>query len=433
MEFDASLIGEFLIEAGCAPEAVAGLRPDSPLAAQGVSSERRNALADRLSEWLGAPPPSPALLQAGSLRDWSAFLHAHLDDETVKDALIPRLLAAAPPLPAGESYVIDRLRPEDALGAARLFHAIYGDKYPVVDYYSPHCVAALNRDRRAVTLVARLASGGIAGHGAYYRSSPPNPAVYEMGQIMVAPEYRQTSMGMRIYTRLDEISRSMDWVQAFYGEAVCNHLVTQKLVSRQDYSETGLELSLMPSGTYDKEGAPGRVGCVLGFRVDRDTRRTLHLPERYRAALELILTGLSLDRDIRFAESDAPAAPTTALTSRVFAFAQVERVQVATIGRDFPRRLQEVMDQARRLGLAVVQVWLNAGEPGVAFAAEALRREGFILGGLAPLWFGTDGLLFQWLAEPPDFASIRLHSDKSKAIFAHIEAEWRQSRGSRVG
>jgi GNAT superfamily N-acetyltransferase len=431
MEFDADLLREFLVAAGSQPDAVVGLTSTAELGEQGISREILAVLPALLSDALGAPVPDARLVEQGSLDDWSAFLRDSLDDAAVKRAAVARIVAGRRPLPPDQPYVIDRMRFEDAPGVARLFHEIYGDKYPVVDYFVPEQLTALNRRNAVLTLVARQPSGAIAGTAAFYRSSPPNPAIYEQGQLLVAPEYRHTSIAFRLLKRLDEVSRSMTHAEAFFGEAVCSHLVTQKTSVRQNYAVCGLELSLMPAGTYEKEGTSGRMSCLLHFRVDRDRHLPLYLPEPYRPVLDHVLSGFRLDRDVRYAADDVPRASRTVLTSRVFDFAQVERVQVAALGLDFPRHVKEMVDRACGRRLAVLQVYVNAGEPGVAFATGVLNREGFILGGFAPLWFGPDALLFQWLAAPPDFAAINLLSDRAKILLDHVETDWRQHQGGR--
>jgi len=429
MLLDVDTLRELLVTAGLEPQEAVALRPDVPLDGQGVSSAVTAGLAAMLAERFGLPPAPQSLQGAGALDDWASFGKDRLDDEAVKRAAVARILAAERPLPEGSPYAIDMLRPEDAPGVARLFHIIYGDKYPVVDYYVPERLVALNRQRQVLTVVARLPTGEIAGQGAFYRSSPPNPGVYEQGQLLVDPQYRQTSMAFRILKRFDELSRSMDWAEGFFGEAVCTHLVTQKTAQKQGYPECGLELCLMPSGAYEKEGADGRVSCLVCLRVDRDRPGPLYLPECYREALEFVLSGYALDRDVHFAVSDSPQAAQTVLESRTFDFAQVARVQVAAIGQDFDRQLDAVDDMARRGNLAVVQVFLNTGAPGVAYAVNALRQRGYVLGGLFPLWFGPDGLMLQKLMVEPDFASINLHAERSKTILAYIRADWDQRNG----
>jgi hypothetical protein len=429
MECDIDTLRAFLVAAGCPDEAVAGLARDAPLGDQGISPQSRAALAGLLTEGLGVPGAPGTLLETGSLDDWHRFVARHLDDETVRKAAVARIRAGAGELPPGQDYGIGRMRPEDAFGVARLFYAIYDANYPVVDYYVPEKVSALNRRNDVLTVVGRLSTGEIAGQGAYFRSSSPNPAVYEMGQVHVVPAYRASSLPLRLFACLDEMSGTMDWVEAFFGEAVCTHLVTQKLVTRHGYADCGLELSLMPNDAYEKEGYSLRVSCLLSFRVVRDRPLPLFLPECYRPVLEHVLSGFSLDRDIRFAASDLPSDQTTGLTSRIFGQAQVERVQVATIGRDFADHVAALEERAVRQGLAVVEVYLRTAAAGVAFAVSALRKRGFVFGAFAPLWFdGGDAVMLQRLATPPDFDAINLLTDRAKTILVHIRDEW-EARG----
>ena len=187
----------------------------------------------------------------------------------------------------------------------------------------------------------------------------------------------------------------------------------------------GIELSLMPDAAYAKEGATGRVSCMMGWRVHRDKPLPLYLPEVYRPVLEGILSGFSLGRDIRFDPGDRPASGETVLTSRLFDLAQVERVQVAAVGQDFPAQVAALEERAVRLGLAVVQVAINASSPGTAWAAQTLRQHGYVFGALAPLWFPDgDALMLQRLAAEPDFEAVNLYTDRAKAILAHIRQEW---------
>lgn len=326
-------------------------------------------------------------------------------------------------------YAIGPLRSGDGQGIAQLFYSVYGDRYPVEDYYIPESIERLNAEGALLTVVARLESGAVAGQGAYYQSSPPNKALFEFGQLLIAPEYRNSLMVAKILKEMDRLSRTMTQAQGFFGEAVCTHLVTQKLVDKQGYAECGLEVSLMPAGAYEKEGAGSqRVSCLLGARVDRDHHMPLHLPECYRKELELILRGFSLDREIIFSAMDAPLATGSSFDSRTFDFASVERVQMTTVGSDFTDVVRTLDQDAKRRNMAVVQVFVNAGGPGAAFAVEALRARGFILGGLVPLWFGPDGILMQKLYVEPEFDAINLFSDRSKALLAFLRADWDRAR-----
>jgi acyl carrier protein len=429
MEVTVQALRDLLVEAGLDRAAAEAARPDALLPGQAWAALDHPALIRAIEDRFGvaiSERDAPALR---TLDDLAAYIRSRRKVDGPEDGHIARLLRDWRQVEPGRPYEIGPLRPGDGRGVAQLFHTIYGDRYPVEDYYVPERIERLNAEGAMLTVVARLEGGIVAGQGAYYQSSPPNRALFEFGQVMVAPEYRDTLMAAKIIREMDRLSRAMSQAQGFFGEAVCTHTVTQKLVYKQGYSECGLELSLMPAGAYEKEGAGARrVSCLLGARVDRDRRMPLHLPQCYRGELEFILNGLRLERDILFSPPDEPAAAETSLERRTFDFARVERAQALAVGADFPALAARLDREAADKGLAVLQVFVNAGAPGAAFAVEALRARGFFLGGLVPLWFGPDGLLMQKLYVKPEFEAITLHSDKAKAIFEHVRADFGRAR-----
>lgn len=418
-----------LVEAGVAPAVAEAVRPDVPLLRQGVDSMDFPAFCLAVENRFGLTLDESDSLSLRTLDDFAAYLRAAQGEAASSAGPIGRILQDWREVEGGCSYTVEPLRPGDGKGVAQLFYAIYGDRYPVEDYYLPERIEALNAQGNLLTVVARLETGTVAGQGAYYQSSPPNKALFEFGQVMVDPAYRNTTMAARIIREMDRLSHAMPQAQGFFGEAVCTHLVTQKLVDKQGYSECGLEVSLMPSGAYEKEGAGSqRVSCLLGARVDRDRHVALHLPECYRQELAFILEGFSLDRDVQFGGPGRPAVPETVFERRLFDFAQVERVQASSIGADFPGFAATLDQEAAAQGLAVVQVFVNAGDPGTAFAVEALRERGFFLGGLIPIWFGTDALLMQKLYVAPEFDAINLYSARGKALLEFVRADYGRIR-----
>lgn len=423
------ILRDLLVEAGVAPAVAEAVRPDVPLLRQGIDSLDFSAfcLAVENRFWLSLDARDALSLR--TLDDFVAYLRTARGDAGAKADPIGRLLEDWREVEPHRSYEVGPLRPGDGQGVAQLFHTIYGDRYPVEDYSIPERIEALNAQGKLLTVVARLETGTVAGQGAYYQSSPPNKALFEFGQVMVAPAYRHTTMAAMILREMNRLSRSMHQAQGFFGEAVCSHLVTQRLVDTQGYVECGLEVSLMPAGAYEKEGAGSqRVSCLLGVRIDRDRRMALHLPECHRRELAFILEGFSLDRDVLFGGPDRPTAPETVFERRLFDFAQVERVQVSAVGADFPGWAAGLDREAAARGLAVVQVFVNAGDPGTAYAVAALRERGFFLGGLVPLWFGTDGLFMQKLYVAPEFDAINLYSARGKSLLEFVRADYGRVR-----
>lgn len=450
MEVSTEILRELLVEAGVDQDTAGAVDPSAPLLRQGVDSLDYPAFTLAVQGRFGIAIDERASLSLRTLDDFAAYIRAQsaavATPETAADipgaspatspdaeklAAIACLKTAGRDITPGLKYRVGLFEPGDGQGVAQLFHMVYGDRYPLSDYYVPEAIERLNAEGKLFTIVARLESGEIAGQGAYYQSSPPNKALFEYGQLLIAPQYRSKGMALEITREMDRFGREVLKAEGVFGEAVCNHLVTQKLGVRRGYSECGLEVSLMPSGAYESEGAgTQRVSCLISAMVHRDRRRELHLPERYRAPLEAILAGFSLDRDLRFSAMDAPTAAQSSLESRVFDDAGVVRVQALRIGADFAKLVETIDADAKRRGLAVAQVFVNTGESGAVFAAETLRGLGFVLGGLVPLWFGPDGLLMQKFYVEPEFDEIKLYSDKAKNLLASIRAEWAEVRAA---
>lgn len=92
------------------------------------------------------------------------------------------------------SWKLDLFQPADAPGIVTLYREVYGDNYPVKAVYEPQEIIRQEELGECWRAVARTGGGEVVGHVAFYRSSPPNPRLYEHGQLMVIMTIdRQTS------------------------------------------------------------------------------------------------------------------------------------------------------------------------------------------------------------------------------------------------
>jgi hypothetical protein len=330
-------------------------------------------------------------------------------------------------VPEGEEVTASFFEPSDGPGVARLFYAVYGDGYPIDTYYIPERLAEENRRKNIRSVVSRTASGDVVSHVAFYRSSPPNPNLYEYGVGLSLPAYR-TSMAFFRATQLIMKLVGSNGIDGIYGEAVCNHIITQKLSLQSHMLETALEPALMPARAYEAEqSADGRVGCLVHSRVDRDHRRPLYLPDSYGDEVSFILKGLNLDRELIIPDKNLIAGSGEIVVQR-FDFAGVARCTVTVPGEGLSARLVELERELRADNYSLTQFFVDLGKPWSGGVLEQLRGQGYCFGGLLPIWFGDDGLLMQKHFVNPDFDGMKIHSDRGRHLLELVRRDWERSQ-----
>jgi hypothetical protein len=331
-------------------------------------------------------------------------------------------------VPDGEEYAASYFEPSDGPGVARLFYTVYGDGYPIDTYYIPERLAEENRCGNIRSVVSRTVSGNVVSHVALYRSSPPNPNLYEHGVGLTLPGYRSTMAFYRANLLLMKLV-GQDGIDGIFGEAVCNHVTSQKLSEQSQCLATAAEPALMPARSYQAEqSAAGRVGCLLFSRVDRDRRRVLHLPAAYCEEVTWLLEGLNLDRELVAADQGLPGNDCK-LDIKRFDFAGVARCTVTVPGADLALRLAELERELQKGNYALNQVFIDLGKPWSGNIVEHLRDHGYSLGGLLPIWFGSDGLLMQKHFVNPDFDGMQVCSQRGRDVLKLVKHDWERSQG----
>lgn len=335
------------------------------------------------------------------------------------------------PIEPGQPCQVDLMRPEDAEGVARLFQAVYGQGYPIRAYVEPERLREENAAGRIISSVVRTARGQIVGHNALYRSAPFT-GLYEMGAGLIHPAYRGSrDLFVRLVSHSQEVAAVKFAVEAIFGEAVCNHLISQKLLSRLGYTVHALEVDLMPASAYEKEkSAPGRVATVLGFKTIMPRPHPVYIPSAFASPLHFIYRGLDDQRE--FLPSEAvppPGTPRTRLDVEVFDFAQAARITVHEAGADLKEVIHQQEAQLTDKGVQVIQVWLDLSWPWIGWAVDGLRANGFFLGGLLPRWFDADGLLLQKILKRPAWESIKIQQGRSQHLLEKVRQDWEKTRG----
>jgi hypothetical protein len=321
---------------------------------------------------------------------------------------------------------VDAFKAEDACGVGDLFRAIYADAYPVPTFYDPALLTQVNASRHTVSIVARSNDGTVVGHLAAYRSVP-NPRLYELGAMVVLPAYRcrlfgRRTLAVRLLDYVLGCLPSLCAVDGFFGESVCNHLTTQKMVDRRGFTTTALEVDLMPAEAYvTEQSAQGRVSTIVSMLPSAAPGSTVYLPPPYRDPLTWIYGALSLTRDLQ--PAGTPRRGATFADSTVYASAGVTRVRVQRIGDDIDDIIAQTFPTPGKPGDAVAQFWLPMVDPGVGRAVACLRERGCFFGGVLPCRDDGDALLMQWMAVPPAWDQIRVYGQRGLELLARVRSD----------
>ncbi|WP_285907444.1 hypothetical protein [Pseudodesulfovibrio pelocollis] len=316
-----------------------------------------------------------------------------------------------------QKFAVDDFRPEDALGVARLYYRVYGEMFPVDYVYDPQEVARINAGNDLYQAVGRTEKGDIVGLYALFRN-PPGRKIMEAGSWMVHPDYRTTSLGLRLARKIHNKPPEHLGLDVISGQCVCDHLTTQKLGKVVGACTCALEIEPMPPRPISEGGAYGRISLLDQFCILHDRPHDLLLPVRYADQLRAICEDAGLKRT--FVEDGPPQSDTVASTL-VIEDASLAKLTVEAVGGDFARHLAE-MERAHP-GMHAYHLFLPLWRPGCSFAVEAARGAGYFFGGLLPQWFDRDGLLLQKVAGTPDFDKIKLFSPQGQRLLDIIRAD----------
>ncbi|ACL01884.1 conserved hypothetical protein [Desulfatibacillum aliphaticivorans] len=329
------------------------------------------------------------------------------------------------------SFTVGLFQPEDAPGVGDLFRAVYGEGYPVKLYYNPNELREAFKKKEVLPFVAKDQDGALIGVTAIYRSSPFE-RLYESGSGIVLPQYRGAGIASRLQGMLADRKLLKELqIEGLWGEAVANHVFMQKISVHMGFCEAGLEVDLMPAEAYDREkSAAGRVGAVIGFKTVKPRPHTVYLPGCYEEELRFLYEDMDDARPLEKAHAGVPADGTTSVDPTIYDFAQVARFAIHSVGPDFSEEFQKKEKEIREANkIQVCQAWVKLSHPWCAAAVEALKGQGYFLGGLLPRWFDDDGLLMQKILHTPNWEGVKLYSDRAKRIMDMAYKDWENVGG----
>lgn len=320
-----------------------------------------------------------------------------------------------------QEFIIDALKPEDALNVSRCYYQVYGKNHPFEAAYVPEELLRLHSSGSQLTAVARTRKGDILGLSSIYRSAPGRN-IYEIGAIMVVPSYRNSKVAFKIMNYL--ITELLPKVKAeiFFGECVCNHTITQKMGKKYYNSmDYAFKFDALPvRANPDDEAVTGYISLLLMFFFRENRTQKIFLPECYSEYCRYLYSPDNLSREIIWNDYTLQEDDTR---YTINSYEHICAITINSIGRDFKEILS---GNSQDKNTHSVYVYLDLSKPGINQAVNHLRKNGFFFGGILPGWFDTDGLLMQKISGKPDFDSLQLFTENAKKILQFSLADWQE-------
>lgn len=316
-----------------------------------------------------------------------------------------------------------------------VFRSIYGEDYPVRDVYRPDVLLKEIEAGRLMCSLVLGPDGAAAGYASMFRTAP-NPRIWEAGNMIVSPGHTGADIAEQITLHYADFIRDvLSRADGIYGEAVCSHYYTQVAMNKFGMVDCGIELDQL-DGTSFKDGKSNRAGsarisCVFNFLEHDGLPDPQYVPARYEEIIGRITVQLHR-RTLCPSGEGLPADGSTGLEDRYHAPARTWKVAVRAIGADWPAAVDAILHKAEGRGVISLQVTLNMACPHIGAAVDVLRGKGFFFGGVAPRWFGTDGLLMQRISgSETEYDDVKLYTPVARELLGFIKADREAVEGVR--
>jgi len=320
------------------------------------------------------------------------------------------------------AFDIGHMRPEDASSIVDLCRIVYGDHYPIREMYDPQHLLEQQDRGEMHHIVARDRKNRLVGHMAIFHASSPYPGVWEVGNVMVLPEYRNSGLNnmMMEYNFTELIPRL--GIEQTWGEVGANHVYMQKTGILLGAYETGIEFDVMPESSYEKEqSSQGRVSVVLMFKTFKPKPQTLFLPSVYDEIIRHIYANaFDFGHTYLTADLAIEAKKQSSVQSALLGDTGVNRITFPAIGGDVSERVRQIESEMTGRGAVVFQVCLKLTDPLVGRAVDALRGCGYFLGGVLPRWFDDDGIMMQKIIHEPNVEGVKPYTGMAKKLLEFI-------------
>jgi GNAT superfamily N-acetyltransferase len=327
------------------------------------------------------------------------------------------------------------IRPIDAADAAALTRCIYrcyGWTYPLADLYYHERVASAIESGKRMGEIAVDEHGEVVAHwGAVFVTD----GVVETGGTVTDPRFRRRGLADQLGERLLERIEGAR-VHGRLREPVLTHPATQKIALR----EGATVVVILLNATEPIQ----QIGITDGVQSHRPSLSqmyspllplepaTIYVPSAYEPIVRHVVGTSSWPREFGKAHAVTGQRQTCTISSSYDSSRHCGSITVDAIGLDLIEAVDETLEQLRRAGAEVVNVFLPANDPALASIGAGLDDLALGYCSFVPAYGELgDALTLQWLRDPEVDVSDWTFADERVEILARLVVEQAREVGFR--
>ncbi|REL37724.1 GNAT family N-acetyltransferase [Rhodohalobacter sp. SW132] len=327
-------------------------------------------------------------------------------------------------------YLLTPVTSEDAEDIAKLVYRSYGYSYSKEDLYFPRRIEMAILHEYKFGTIVRTPSGGPIGYFAVIKST--DSMIGEVGEAVVSPQYRKRGLMKSMLNTLIKMSRQRG-LKGLFGEALTIHTYSQKVNQKFNFKTTALVVAKSPKRIFKGMNfqSTDNVGVVIDFLpLTRRWMKPFHLPEQYADLLNTIYDQFQAHLYIPSRKSRiADVHGKTKMELIIHHEKNSALIIVREIGSTFELSCKRMFRSIEELTLTMIYIDLPLGSDKINSSVDFLKKSGFVLAGLMPLFHEeSDYLRMQKIMVIIDFDLMQTHSEIAGLIKERVKKEYDESR-----
>ena len=323
-------------------------------------------------------------------------------------------------------FIIRRIKPEEAIEISKCVYKTYGYSYFSEHVYYPERILELNKSGHLITAVGVTEDGEFAGSCALSKDEVDDK-IAEIGQAVVKPVFRGNKCLERLTEYLINVAKSEEMLGIF-GQAVTNHIYSQKAIHRLGTKDCAIRLGYLPSTMVFKkitEELGQRETVVLSFLpLQKEHNINAYLPLHHKEMIKKIYSNIGfnptfvdIEKEKGFIQHDSSVIETTILN-----IAGNAKIKVKQYGKDIMPRIKEQLKDICLKHIDAIYLHLNLEDPLTQILTQDFEKMGFFFCGIFPGESSGDSLILQYLNNISiDFDKIQLHSVFAMELLKYIK------------